>query len=170
DRRNAAGDRLAPPAARDVQHRERAPQPGLRRLVHEAVLAQRADALLDDGVADLDALTGVDFPKPLLQSLLAVLGAELALDELLAVTERIDDVHREHHFVERCSLPGILPRRRAGRHRFGHATVAVIVRGGSVREAACRDPLGSADPVAAVSRRASIIRRPAPRPRAPGPR
>src|SRR5690606_29490743 len=101
DGQDAAADRLAPAVPGDVEHGERAAQAGLRRPIDEAVLAQRTHALLDDRIADLDALAGVDPPQARLQLPVAVLGAELALDEPLAVTERIDDVHREHHFFER---------------------------------------------------------------------
>src|SRR5690606_10891624 len=105
---------------------ERAAQAGLGRPIDEAVLAQRPHALLDDRVADLDALAGVNLPQPLLQLPLAVLGAELALDEPLAMAERIDDVHREHHFVERRPVLRLLscPRRAGCRHRRGHAAAA----------------------------------------------
>src|SRR5690606_7831737 len=103
DDRDAARDRLPPAMPRDIQHRERAAEARLGRPIDEAVLAERAHALLDDRVADLDALASVDLAKPLFELPLAILGAELALDQELAMAQRVDDVHREHDFVERCS-------------------------------------------------------------------
>src|SRR5690606_7292414 len=89
--RGDRGERgLAPTVAPDVKQGERAAEPRLRRLVDEALLVQRANALLEDGVADLDALSGVDLAQPLFQRALAILRAELALDEPFAVAQRVD--------------------------------------------------------------------------------
>src|SRR5690606_29839495 len=100
--------------AAHVELGERAAETRLRRLVDEALLAQRPHALLENRVADLDALARVDVPQATFELEVAVLGAELALDHPLAMAQRIDDVHREHQLVERRALPlGFAGRRRA---------------------------------------------------------
>src|SRR5690606_37894064 len=127
DGRDGSERRLAPAIAPHVEHGERAAEAPPRRLVDEALLAQRPYALLENRIADLDALARVDLAQPCLERALAILGAELSLDDSLAMAQRVDDVHRKHQLVERrtLSLGFVAGPRRA--HRFVHARIVIVL-------------------------------------------
>src|SRR5690606_40984136 len=74
--------------------------------VDEPVLAERVDALSQDAFGYLDPLSGVHLPQALVHLLVALPRRQLARHQLLAVTERVDDVHREHDLAERRGLDG----------------------------------------------------------------
>src|SRR5439155_10212997 len=70
----------------------------------EAAVLERLDALGQNVVRHLDALIAVDLAQARNQLALATLVVELAANQVLAMAQRVHNVHRDHDVVELLRL------------------------------------------------------------------